>query len=321
MEILVGFEHNYVMPYGVMFQSLVYNNPNETIHVHAIVNESVTNEDKNDLSKIIKQSSHNRIDFYKFDKGRVKVFPLSSVRHFRESCYYRLYAASILPPEIDKVIYLDGDMVVRHSISDLWEYDIEDASVAGVTNQTEKVEFYNRLHYPMKKKYINNGVAIFNLKKWRKEGTEQKFTDMILKYPERIVNADQDVMNVVLQDDKIILPIKYNVQEFFYYQLKYMTFDYWEYQSEFDLAIKDPIILHYAGPEKPWLIGCLHPLKDEFFKYRSMTVWKDEPLIKSNSSKGLKQMVRSTIVKIATKTGLIKRETKENKFIQISIDN
>ncbi len=316
MEILVGFEHNYVMPYGVMLQSLVQNNKNITIQIHAIINESVTEEDKNSLKSIVTQyNKNNSVKFYLFDKGVVDNYSLPTTKYFRESCYYRLFSSTILPASIDKVIYLDGDMVVRHDISDLWNYDIEGCAVAGVINQTETVKYHNRLHYPMSKKYINNGVAVFNLKLWREEGVEQQFVNMIKKYPERILTADQDVMNVVLQDKKKILPIKYNVQEGFYYRLEYMSFDYWGIQQEMDEAIKDPWILHYAGAHKPWVKGCGHPLKDEFFKYQNKTIWKDMPLLDEKTT--WKGMLLKMVKKILAKVSIIEPERNQNLFIRL----
>ena len=314
MEILIGFEHNYVMPYGVMLQSLVHNNTKEIIHVHAIINESVTDDDKNVLSQIVRQYDRkNDIFYYLFDKNTISSFPLSSVNHFREVCYYRLFAASILPTEIEKVLYLDGDMVIRHDLSELWKLDVNEVAVAGAINQTEKVDYYNRLHYPMKKKYINNGVAVFNLKYWRENGCEEAFTKMIIDYPERIFMADQDVMNFVLQDSKKLIPIKFNVQENFYYKLEFMSFDYWGHKDEVESAIIDPWILHFAGKAKPWIRDCKHPLKGEFFKYQDMTIWKGMSL-QEKYNQSYKTKIKSHIKYILGVLKIMEPEKEINKF-------
>lgn len=298
MNILIGFEHNYLMPYGVMLQSLIENNQGTTFHVYAIIGNNVTSQDKEQLRTIICQEKGNTVEFYNFEVKNITKFPIQTWTHFRESCYYRLFAPSVLPEDIDKILYLDGDMIVCHDLTELWHIDISDYAVAGVMNQTEDVKCYNRLRYPMRKRYINNGVLLINLDYWRTNRLEEKFVDVILNHPEMIVMADQDVLNHVVQDSKLVLPLKYNVQEKFFYKLENMTFDYWERKEEIEQAIHNPWIIHYAGNIKPWMVNCIHPLKEKFFEYRKMTNWRDDALLDNTPKVSFYEKTKTMIKRI-----------------------
>lgn len=306
MNILIGFEHNYLMPYGVMLQSLIENNQGTPIHVYAIIGNNVTAQDKEQLTSIVCQNKENKIEYFNFITKDISDFPIQTWTHFRESCYYRLFAPSVLPKDVEKILYLDGDMVVCHDLKELWKTDISKYAVAGVMNQTEDVMCYNRLHYPLRKRYINNGVLLINLDFWRKNHLEDRFVDVILNHPEMIVMADQDVLNHVVQDSKIMLPLKYNVQEKFYYKLDHMTFDYWERKEEIEEAIHTPWIIHYAGNIKPWMANCIHPLKGVFFEYRKNTIWRNDALQVNEVKLSLRGRIENLIRRIFYRKSYLK---------------
>ena len=60
--------------------------------------------------------------------------------------YSRLFLATVLPEEVNKVIYFDCDGLIIGSLKDLWEMDISDCCCAGVIqhgiNDNLKREFW-----------------------------------------------------------------------------------------------------------------------------------------------------------------------------------
>ena len=155
------------------------------------------------------------------------------------------------------------------------------------------MEWYNRLRYSPTKLYFNSGVILINLYYWRKHGVLKKFLGYISNCRDRIVSHDQDVLNVVFQDEKILLPLKYNLQEGFL--LKKRRFYYWDYEDEFLSAIKNPAILHYTV-FKPWQKICKHPRKYLFFEYVNQTIWKGFKLKKYPQKKSQKEKVKHAIL-------------------------
>lgn len=149
---------------------------------------------------------------------------------------------------------------------------------------------------------INTGVLLINLTYWRENSVISDFTEYIYSYSDRIATdaADQDVLNYVFQDKKYYLPLKYNVQSGFFYKHPQII---WKKEKELQEAINNPVILHYCAADKPWIKRSKVPFRDEFFKYRALTQWKDNKLLvpKGYALKCVRVFVRN----ILTRLGLI----------------
>lgn len=82
---------------------------------------------------------------------------------------YRLKIADILS-SLDKVLYLDSDVIVTQDISGLWNTDITNYYCAAVKDaKSTRSKFSNKRHFKKMgidpNKYFNAGVILFNLKK------------------------------------------------------------------------------------------------------------------------------------------------------------
>jgi hypothetical protein len=95
-------------------------------------------------------------------------------------------------------------------------------------------------------------------------------------------------MNRFFCDSKFILPITYNFQEG--YLWNELFYDYWKYEEQVLAARKDPIILHFTD-SKPWIKGCDHPFKEEFFKYQKETEWAESPLLLNDPLPSMKDKI------------------------------
>ena len=280
MDIVCCADHNYIMPTGVMFCSVCENNLGSEISFHVICNKDVTEDDKRDLRDLV-TGYHHKISFYIVKDEISDCFTVGQKgqnSHITISTYYRLFLSEILPASITKVIYLDSDVIVRHSLQNLYNTNLEGYALGAVVNMSEgNIQIFNRLKYSPKKGYFNAGVLLINLDYWRKtENLLERFVDYAKQYPERILWHDQDILNYVLQDCKLPLPLTYNFQNGFLYKQRNLS---WEYDEEIKATISNPMIIHYTGP-KPWQKGCNHPYKAEFFKYQNKTKWKNAPLCK-----------------------------------------
>lgn len=268
-------DHNYVMPCGVMLKSLLVNNSECNIHIHLITDSTFIEKDKNSICKIVQQEHHKKLSIYNTDSIEFTDFPqLGTHTHISKAAYYRLFMPTILPKELEKVLYLDVDVIVMGSIVDLWENDINNFAIGAVIDQeTDNICHYNRMRYPKEYEIFNSGVLLINLLYWRKNNLQKLFMDFMKNYHDRILYHDQDVLNCVLHSKKKLLSLRYNVQSAFFYHFNIVKYDMSKYQSSIDDAIKNPIILHFSTKYKPWNEDCFHPLKLEFVKYQEMTEW------------------------------------------------
>ena len=244
---------------------------------HFIINDSVTPPFKEQLAQIARSYSNKDISFITMDDNELKELPIP-LKRYTVSVYYRMFLAKIFPPEIHKVLFLDGDIIIRNSLIPLWDTDISDVAIGAIPDMGDaNMSFYNRLQYDSNKGYFNGGVLLINLDYWRTHNVLERLLDYLSKYPNRILLNDQDVMNVVLQDEKMNLPLKFNMQEgYLYYNNS--DFEWRKYGDELNEALTNPTIIHYTHKIKPWYKECPHPYRDEFLKYKEMTIWKDLPL-------------------------------------------
>jgi lipopolysaccharide biosynthesis glycosyltransferase len=178
------------------------------------------------------------------------------VRGISAGTYLRLMLHRLLP-QVDKILYLDVDVLIRESLLPLWVTALDGnvlAAVKGAVNLQDKWEWnstrpYWHLLQGQRGRYINAGVTLMNLDAIRTLQLEKQW-DVLAET--KLYYQDQDILNITCQDKIVYLPPKYN-------RLAYMTKeDYNRFVAEgiFDEnecaeAFADPAIIHYAG-DKPW---------------------------------------------------------------------
>jgi len=277
IDIAVCTDNQFVMPTGVMMLSVCENNLDVDVVFHIIMDDNVEAEGRRDLEEIVVPYRGKSVVFYNTsDKIKKETFPKGKSRNdITKATYYRLYLAELLPQELDKVLYLDGDLIVRHSLLPLWNTDLDEKAIAAVSDASSGlIEIYNRLKYPFDLGYFNAGVLLVNLKYWREHQVLREFESYMERHKDSIKYHDQDVLNAVLCEQKILMPIKYNLQRGFL--LKKKNYDYWKVEREIAEALAYPCIVHYTNKYKPWKIyrENPHPFNSTWDKYQNMTKWK-----------------------------------------------
>ena len=228
------------------------------------------------------------------------------------STFSRLFLLHVLPEGMDKIIYIDCDMIIRHSLKTLWEMDMEGTWCMSADDCRGKM-YRKDIGIPMDSIYTNNGLMVIDLDAWRKNDVESKFIDFINEYHGDITYMDQGVLNGVFQPLKKVklLPISYNAQtvcyDLGYDGLQACRKPVWAYtRDEFERGIGDPTVVHFTtcfmSGTRPWFKVDHHPYRVEFLKYRSLTAWKDEPLWddKTPGKKKLMTKVSQTLPKPIT---------------------
>ncbi|MGN0017872.1 MAG: glycosyltransferase family 8 protein [Candidatus Gastranaerophilaceae bacterium] len=145
---------------------------------------------------------------------------------------YRFLIASLFP-QLDKLIFLDADLVVVGSLSELWNTNIDNYYMAAREN--EQPQNYLQSLNIKNNKYYNTGVMLCNLKLWRKNNIEPLFFENAKKYKNVCQFLDQDVLVITLQDKLLSIDKKWNNLS---------------YKNEFN---ENSIILHWASENKPWV--------------------------------------------------------------------
>lgn len=193
--------------------------------------------------------------------------------HLSRAAFARLLMGSLLPQEVDKVIYLDCDVMVCTSLSGLYGMDLKGDMVGAAEDLG--VERLRRLgSHPWNIEngpYTNSGVLLINLAQWRKENIERQILDYLQNPKYSLLFEDQDAINFVLAKRIKILDPHWNAQMY------WLEKDYNNYPSCYRQALESPFIVHFAARTKPWQWGSgWHKHTLQWRKYFKETGWKLE---------------------------------------------
>ncbi len=193
-------------------------------------------------------------------------------KHISEATYYRLYLTELLPKEIDKVIYLDCDIIVEKDLKNLWDIDIS-KYYAGVVEDEGSVRQQRRLKLPSENKYFNAGVLLLNIKILRNFDFKKACLTYFYANESIITLQDQDILNGVFNGKCKFLPLCWNANGRIYQGNNLEK----SYSREEEIeAGYNPSIIHFTDVNKPWKYTCQHPLKEEYWKYLNYTNYKDK---------------------------------------------
>lgn len=262
INICFSCDNRYVQHLCCTIKSLIETNDEEFNII--VLDGGITFENQQYIKSLLNNKSI--IEFIKLDNSRFKNCPLTKETfHINSlSTYYRFLLSSIC--DLDRILYLDCDIIVRKSIKALYDTNVDDYYFAGVKDILYE-ENCKRLSL---EKYCNAGVMLINLDLWRKNNIEEKLFKWCIENPDKIKWQDQDVLNVVLQDKIKYLDDIYNTQvaEGDFGLLKYF------YNNADNAAI-----IHYVTCFKPWLFSDFKPNKyylKHLFTLRGHLLWKLE---------------------------------------------
>lgn len=281
MDILVCLNENYLMPSEVMLYSLFQHNKSASITVHAMVDGD--GDYVNDLNQFVEEQGQHIVT-YDMKKVALPVIPSHSNEKTKYplSAYYRLFAAEVLPKDIHKVLYLDGDIIIYDGLSELWNTDMMGHAVAaGPSRHNNNIKLIQKLGYDPKYGYFNSGVLLINLDYWRENHVVDLFVDYIKNNMDVLKFADQDVLNPVFCDKRLVLPVRYNLCTNFLLNNRFRTIESKSLIEEIDKWYKSPCIIHFNTSDKPWYVNSDNINRRIWRKYRDETKWKGHLVKKS----------------------------------------
>jgi lipopolysaccharide biosynthesis glycosyltransferase len=151
----------------------------------------------------------------------------------------RILVDQIVPSDIQRVLYLDADILVRNSLLPLLESDLHGKMIGAcvdhltTTHGQRGVEFCDLAQSPPTAAYFNSGVLVLDLHQWRGLGADMRILEVASKQP-TFKFPNQDLLNVSLWRD--------------WYPLDGFT---WNFPAAESRGSAHASILHFVGP-KPW---------------------------------------------------------------------
>lgn len=182
--------------------------------------------------------------------------------HFSKETYYRLVLPELLP-NYDKVLYLDSDMIAMDDVAKIYDENIDgyllaachDADTAGLYNgyRKDKKDYTDKiLKLKEPYQYFQAGVLLLNLEEFRKRYTTKQILDFAVS--EKWQLLDQDILNKLCEGAVKYIDMSWNVMvDFAGIRINQIIALAPRWLNEmYQEAKKNPKIIHYAGPQKPW---------------------------------------------------------------------
>lgn len=250
INILVTLDGGYLGPLCVMLHSLCESNPTAQFRIFV----AHTSLEESDFEKIRASvcADRCRVENVYVPRDQFPGLPYSK-RWPQEACY-RIFAAHILPTDLDRVLYLDPDIVIINSLEQLYNIDLQGNYFAASTHLFSLMQTVNRvrLKMPPKSVYINSGVMLIDLKQLRKEQQIEQVLEYYRKNKNRIYLFDQDILNgLYCKQTLVISPLLYNLDERYY---KLHNINPYNKKNKIDhqWVADNTSIIHFCGKTKPW---------------------------------------------------------------------
>jgi len=247
IHLLFTADAKYAVRIPVVLMSLYINDADNSFHIH-LIHDSIPEE------LIYKLEAFCRRLGYDFSSYRIaeKYFDEAPVnKHYSQMMYYRLLAADILPQSIDKVIYLDPDVLLINPIEPLWRLNLEGKTFAAASHTEEQriLDNINKLRLGISSAYYNTGILLMDLAKCRKEINIDEIVAFIDENGHRLLLPDQDVFNALYSKSVKLIP-----DEIWNYDVRKYTQYYLQSAGRMDenWVIQNTAVLHYCGRDKPW---------------------------------------------------------------------
>lgn len=259
LNIAVGIDKNYVAQMGIMLTSIVENNSSMAINVHIFTSSDLTAYIER-FNAFVSRYENVCIKIYIIEESSFYDIHVGQY-NMTLATYFRIVIPQILYEHLDRVLYMDSDVVCINKIDELLDESFDGYPfLAAIDQIPDRVsnQYKKALGLGLDTEYFNAGVLYIDLKKWHDLEISSKAFSVLKQRKLKLM--DQDALNIAAVNMWKKLSIKYN----------YM------YKDDRDIP-KDTVLIHYTGgmgkPWQPWndrLEGAIL-----FNKYRSISLWKD----------------------------------------------
>jgi lipopolysaccharide biosynthesis glycosyltransferase len=243
INIAMCFDDGYVLPSKIALYSLFKNNQKHSINIY-IIHAGLSKDSQSELKKLTSFFDKKRIIFKKIDDTEIrKRFSKTLVLDYISiATYYRYLIAEVLP-DIDKILYMDGDVLFNGDVSLIWDTKLTDCLFATVKDNwmmNEQKDHLLDIGFSEKDEFFVAGFMLMNLTKVRKDKIVEKLFEVTTskQYQGKLRYQDQDALNITCKGKIKAIDSKCH----------YCAYDFYKDKHEFSGIIS----AHYNGAVKPW---------------------------------------------------------------------
>lgn len=305
ISVMVSFDDSFVIPSATLIGSILNHiSPGRGITFYLLYHGTRRNVIQR-FEALLSRPDANCVWLHHNDAERaiLREIYLEAHTHYPPANYSRLLISELLPPDVDKVIYLDGDTLVRKDIDAVWQKEMGenvmlaaadpliriDAPMAqcGISPAPGKEDlgalqykaYLSRIvreaegdyGFSEDDTYFQAGVLVINLAAMRRGGLTQELVKFMGSNP-NLSYPDQDAINIVLRGRIGELDEAWNVTGTVFHQ--HATGDLSGASPQISTLVSDPALVHFTLRPKPWQYGCAHPFLGEWHEAIDSTPWR-----------------------------------------------
>jgi len=190
--------------------------------------------------------------------------------HFSRATLFRLGLEKLAPADCHRVVYLDADIAVLDDVRKLWALDLSGNPVgAAIDAFVDPVRFAGLWDLKPGHDYFNAGILVIDLDRVRGEGLFTAAADFVARNNPGL--NDQCALNWACWGRWTRIGVEWNAQR--HMAIPSLIADLSEDKR---LNGRMPKIIHFTGPEKPWLREGYHPWAWAYWRSLRRTVFADE---------------------------------------------
>ncbi|AZR96863.1 hypothetical protein XK27_08915 [Streptococcus suis] len=237
MNLAFTVSDSYIDYMGTTLYSIMVHTRKSLVSVYVLTSD-ISDYSRFKLQKLEDRFHNLNIHILVVDAKQFEDLPLNRSHITRPEVYFRMAFASLLP-DLDRILYLDSDILAQKDLQPLWETPLDGAYMAAVSEPPSEGGFDYRRSIGMTDPtyYFNSGVLLMDLKKIREDKIESLLFECGHAIKDKIRLQDQDIINVALEGKIKALDPIYN-------------YGYMERQA--NLRKEADIVLNHFSLEKPW---------------------------------------------------------------------
>ena len=284
-------DNNYAMSLGVTMLTVARHMKSQEPVRLFVLDGGLSRENRDKLAETWAREPLD-VHWVQPDTSPVEGFMTS--HHISTVAYYRILLPHVLPKDVERVLYLDSDLLVLDDVTELWNQSLGelwakaipdvacpaiDAKVGLAKHRSalpylaslRPVRNYVELGIEPQSPYFNSGVMLMNLRAWRENDVTSLLLRCLQENSKHIWCWDQYALNAVLAGHWDPLPFRWNVGTH--------AFEYPDSGAapmpadEFEAGLDDPAIVHFTTEFKPWHFDVKHPYSESFYNYLDQSAW------------------------------------------------
>ncbi len=256
VELAVVSDQDFIIPTAVMLTTAKQSKaPTSRYRIHLFLTSPLDDELRDRLAQLADDDFDLRLIPIQYSREEQRLDADRRLQRFSGATMVRLRLPELLP-HLDRVLYLDGDILIRKDLTAMYQEELGEHLIGAVLDMGGSVvyDFPTKLNTDQ---YVNSGVLLMNLERLRRENTFALADVQRLIREVALPCLDQDIVNILCNKSIRLLPLRYNAPVLLYKTIERFSLEqvnefygiHYESWSQFE---EDAVVIHLSGHKKPW---------------------------------------------------------------------